>query len=114
VSWAALWAAEILDRPTAKMRPAPINKHIKPAAKRVEITLEFCSVVVVMSPSVRPVSNFAVVGRSPDLRVDSFKVPSRFAISGVSVVITSKPHRLQLRGQSRFWPLLGRPHRIPS
>ncbi len=24
-----------------------------------------------------------------------------------------KPHRLQLRGQSRFWPLMGSPHRIP-
>ena len=73
---------------------------------------------VVMSPSVRPINlrgGYAhLLGRSPDLRVVGLKIA--FPVSGLPVIsgfTHLKPRRLQLRGQSRFWPLLGRPHRIP-
>lgn len=49
-------------------------------------------------------------GRSPDLRVvaaSAFPVPMR--TSG----ILNEARRSQLRGQSRFWLLMGNPHRVP-
>ena len=68
---------------------------------------------VVMSPSVRPINlrgDYAhLFGRSPDLRVAGLKI----AFPVAQWLTHLKPRRSQLRGQSRFWPLLGRPHRIP-
>ena len=80
VSWAALCATLISDRPTINMADAPINKQTKPAIIRLEITTEVAKVFVVMSPSVRPVkaNTLILLGRSPDSRVVDFKVPSQF------------------------------------
>jgi hypothetical protein len=48
-------------------------------------------------------------GRSPDLRVSEPRRPSRLP----SGQFCRSPHRSQLRGQSRSWPRLGHPHRVP-
>ncbi len=49
-------------------------------------------------------------GRSPDLRVFAFpNLPGPFGpVDHVGVA-----YRLQLRGQSRIWSLLAKPHRVP-
>lgn len=49
-------------------------------------------------------------GRSPDFRVIAlFRLPGRMQRS---VASWKKAQRLQLRGQSRLWPIV-RPHRVP-
>ena len=110
VSWAALWATLISDKPTINIADAPMNKQTKPATIRWEIATEVAIVLVVMSPSVRPVSisSFCSAGLLTRGSLILECLPS------FPVANSLKPRRLQFRGQSRFWPLLGRPHRIPS
>ena len=105
------------ESPTVKTIALPKNRQISPAPIRVETEVVVRITLVVMSPSVRPscwTDTPILLGRSPDLRVDGFKAPSQLPISGSPVALTPKPHRSQLRGQSRFRPHLGHPHRIPS
>jgi hypothetical protein len=56
VSWAALWATLMLEKPTMKIMPSPKNRHTRPEMMRVETPIEAVEiVVVVMSPSVETV-----------------------------------------------------------
>src|SRR5512143_2163991 len=48
VSWAALWAADICDRPTANTSVAPMNTQTRPAWIRWEIERETVLVRAVM------------------------------------------------------------------
>ena len=77
---------------------------------RVETDAEPFNTDVVMSPSVRPISIsfLCLAGLLTCGSMDQKRLPD------FSVACTFEPHRSQLRGQSRFRPHLGRPHRIPS
>jgi hypothetical protein len=108
VSCAAACSVSLCAKPAPNTNAAPKNKQAKAAARRCEIdALEIETVRVVMSPSVRPVDQSLLSGRSPDSRLFGFNA---FPVSQWHLF---KPNRSQLRGQSRFWPLLGNPHRVP-
>lgn len=108
VSWAALCKVSLWARPVPNTKKDPKNRQAKPVATRCEINaLEIEIVRVVMSPSVRPVDQSLLSGRSPDLRLFG---SNAFPVSQWHLF---KPNRSQLRGQSRFWPRLGNPHRVP-
>jgi hypothetical protein len=107
VSWAALCNVSLCARPTPNTRNEPRKRQRTPIAMRCETVTPVEIIDVVMSPSVRPVDQTLLSGRSPDLR---FSGLNAFPVSQWHVF---KPNRSQLRGQSRFWPLLGRPHRVP-
>jgi hypothetical protein len=112
VSWAALCTALICESPTMKIMAEPINRQTKPDLTRV-VTPDVAEIVlVVMSPSVRPIEMkrycfTCLSGRSPDLQ---FQDLNAFPVTQWHML---KSNRSQLRGQSRFWPHLGGPHRVP-
>ncbi|QFI69241.1 hypothetical protein EKH55_4367 [Sinorhizobium alkalisoli] len=55
-------------------------------------------------------------GRSPGLRISVVHLPSRAGWHSGTALEAPRGWtaiRSQLRGQPRFWSLLGRPHRVP-
>lgn len=125
VSWAAACRVSLCARPTPNIKTEPKNKHATPAKSRCDSETLVEIVDVVMSPSVRPVESSLLSGRSPDLRYfkwSNFRFASKHLLArwttGFSAFPVAqwhmlKPNRSQLRGQSRFWPRLGGPHRVP-
>ncbi len=108
VSWAALCNFASCASPTPNTKNEPTNKQARPTMTRCETdALEVEILCVVMSPSVRPVEQTLLFGRSPDSRLSG---SNAFPVSQWHM---SKPNHSQLRGQSRFWPRLGNPHRVP-
>jgi hypothetical protein len=99
-----------------KIADAPMNKQTSPAIMRCEIATDVANVLVVMSPSVRPVkaNTLILCGRSPDLRVDGLKAPSQFP-SGINfktspLTVAGAVTVLAPFGSSSPYSLLGPSH----
>ena len=114
VSCAVLWAAAIDEKPTAKASVRPTKTRASPAAARCETLSGEKTVRAVMTPSVRPMVPGKKVRR---LRVAGLLTCGSQGSDGLPGCPVAKccrnPRRSQLRGQSRSWPRLGRPHRVP-
>jgi hypothetical protein len=112
VSWAALCRFASCARPVPHNRKVPRNRQAAPIETRCEIEKEEEIVLVVMSPSVETRSS---IGRGcPACSAGLLTCGSigLMRLPGFPVTL-HRPCRSQLRGQSRFQPRLGHPHRVP-
>jgi hypothetical protein len=63
VSWAALWATLMLDRPTRKTRVEPVNRQTRPAFTRVETPVVVAEIVLVVMFTLRETDVWALLPR---------------------------------------------------
>jgi hypothetical protein len=63
VSWAALWATLMFDRPTRNTSAEPVNKQTRPAFTRVETPVVVAEIVDVVMFTLRETDVWALLPR---------------------------------------------------
>jgi hypothetical protein len=109
VSWAALCATLMCDKPTMNTMAAPVNKQTMPAFTRVETPAVVAEIVFVVMFTLRETVYLGMIAPSCSAGLLTQRVVGSKGLPGFPVVIPSNQPASQLRGQSRQGPHLGRP-----